>query len=362
MNLLWAIASGEEIELPSTGLAEVGGQVFIKNTTSSEMGTISSKVWSVLENLTEEANMLGQILFQIARSSPSSAAGASNSLDSSLGTQPIPSEVVDGASNSPRPRRGGLAALKSSLMRTLALLTQTQPSVDSVNGPQESPSVMSTDEEIDEMFVVITEAMEAKEWDKVKYILDDMILLINTDTGGQAEFLDLHASLVQGPSFNLLFRRLVDELDSQFEVYYTNKQGVSTEKEDSIMTVEEVLLQALASIAAFSGAFHDGEGTPSEEAGDAASKPVYSKCKVMFVGTFRDLVSEDAFEAKDRLLQQRIKETEFYDKGIIEFASEDRLMLAADNMSGDVGEIDQIRRVLERGASRRSPSRHPGWC
>ena len=43
--------------------------------------------------------------------------------------------------------------------------------------------------EMEEIFTVIDEAMEDDQWDKVKYLLDGLILLINTDTGGQAEFL-----------------------------------------------------------------------------------------------------------------------------------------------------------------------------
>ena len=64
-----------------------------------------------------------------------------------------------------------------------------------------------------------------------------MTLLINTDTGGHAEFLDLHSSLVHGPSLNLLFSSLKDSLFNQFKVYYTDKDGNSTEPMDFDMTV-----------------------------------------------------------------------------------------------------------------------------
>ena len=195
---------------------------------------------------------------------------------------------------------------------------------------------------------MIRDAMEAENWDEVKYLLEDLILLVSTDTGGQAEFLDLHASLVQGPSFNLLFSRLVDDLDSQFEVYYTNEEGMSTEKEDSIMTVEQVLFQSLSTIACYSGTFCDGEDTPSSGGDTHVGTKKFAKSKVLFVGTHADLVSKEKFVEKDRLLQKRIKGTEFYDKGIIEFASKDQLMLAVNNRSGGQDEIDEIRKILER--------------
>lgn len=60
----------------------------------------------------------------------------------------------------------------------------------------------------------------------------------------------------------------------------------------------------------------------------------HSKSKVMVVGTYRDQVSQGEFDQKDKLLQKKLKDTPFYDKGVIEFASEDQLMLAVDNMSG----------------------------
>ena len=62
--------------------------------------------------------------------------------------------------------------------------------------------------DLEETFSVLNEAMKDDQWDKVKFMLDDLILLINTDTGGQAEFLSLQASLVLGPSLNLLYLSL----------------------------------------------------------------------------------------------------------------------------------------------------------
>ena len=43
-----------------------------------------------------------------------------------------------------------------------------------------------------------------------------------------------------------------------------------------------------------------------------------------------------------------ILDTEFLKKGIVEFAYEDQLMLAVNNMSGGQEEIASIRKVLEK--------------
>ena len=47
---------------------------------------------------------------------------------------------------------------------------------------------------LDEAFDFIEDSIDADNWNDVANLLDDLTLLINTDTGGQAEFLDLHAS------------------------------------------------------------------------------------------------------------------------------------------------------------------------
>ena len=56
-------------------------------------------------------------------------------------------------------------------------------------------------------------AMESEDCDKVKHCLENSILLNNRDTGGHDEFLDLQATLLQGSSLNLFFRRLIDNLN-----------------------------------------------------------------------------------------------------------------------------------------------------
>ena len=177
-------------------------------------------------------------------------------------------------------------------------------------------------------------SLQPWQWE-TEYLLDDLTLLINTDTGGHGEFLDLQASLVQGPSLNLLFSQLVDDLDSLF---YTNKKGLSTDKEDSTVTLEEILFQAISSVACFSGCFSTGDSAQTNTASSphqkSSSRPV---SKLMLVGTHRDLVSEEEFKRKDQLFQQRLCNTPFYERGLVEYASEDQLMLA---VSGGEEEIE----------------------
>ena len=334
MNLVRARLTGEKVQC-STGVAEEGGQVIIRDM-STDIGTIQHKAWSLLKDLLEEANMLNQFFYQTAHSSHLS-------VEQKPACEPTQCDEVS-TSDIATSKALKLEVQERKCSPTLDKDHSSDSTVPKAVPKDTSNSAVAEDD-IDEMFAIITEALEGDGWDDVKYLLEDIILLINTDTGGQAEFMDLHASLVQGPSFNLLYSRLVDHLDSQFKVYYTNKEGLSTEEEDSTMTVAEVLFQALAGIACFSDCFSGGVSAPSEGAHKLSAG---SKSKVMFVGTHRDLVTESEFKEKDHLLQQKIKNTEFYDKGIVEFASDDQLMLAVNNLSGDQDEIDGIRAVLER--------------
>ena len=203
-----------------------------------------------------------------------------------------------------------------------------------------------------DIYSIINKAMQSDQWDKVKYELEKITLLISTDTGGHAEFLDMYAALVSGPSFNLLFSSLKDDLDSPFKVYFTDENSESTEEYYSDLTVEEVLFPALSSIACFSNSFCATDSTSSSiPPADAKVQNVREvlKCcqsKVMFVGTHKDEVSEKEFREKDRVLLERIENTEFYKKGLIEHFDGSQLMLPVDNMYGDESEMDKIRKRL----------------
>ena len=321
LNILMAKEKGETFQC-STGIAEAGGQVFIRSMCTS-FGTIQSKVWDILKDFGEEASMLNQFIFQAVEDSHSTANDGWWNPVKPVTPSPLKPHVPAGGASS-KPKR-------SKWKGFLSLFDK------------ESSGKSPSKKDMEETFSVINEAMKDDEWDKVKYLLEDLIMLINTDTGGQGEFLDMQASLVLGPSLNLLYRRLVDDLDSLYKTYYTSEEGKSTEKEDSTTTVEETLFQTLASIACFGISFCDGVDMADDKLPGHAHQS-----KAIFVGTHRDLITKEEFEKKDKKLQQKIRNTEFYGKGIIEFASDNQLMLAVDNMSGDQGEIDSSRKLLEK--------------
>lgn len=176
-------------------------------------------------------------------------------------------------------------------------------------------------------------------WEKVKCKLENTTLLSSADTGGHAEFLDMHPALINGPSFNLLYWRLNDELDSLFKVHFTDEEGESTQKEDSDSTVEEVLFQSLSSITCCGSS--EGVGV-SSTINDLESK-------VMVVGTHRDLVSDEEFRVKDEALRQKIEKSGY--KNVLPADGQKQFMLSVDNMSGDQAEVEKIRTTLRNKLS-----------
>ena len=289
-------------EEPSTNVADYDVQIIRK--THTEITMVSSKqgAWSVLKNEEDQAKLLNELIeHAVNRPSPSVASSSS------------------GASL-PIERRPAVPGN-----------TLTSDIKDAMATP---PEEKTQEEDIEEIFTFLNKAMKESDWGKVKHLLDDLTLIINTDTGGQAEFLAMYGSLVSGPSFNLLFRRLTDELGKTFDIYYTDEDGNSTKKEKSTVTVEEILFQALASIAAFGGSFSDDDD---------------SKSMVMFVGTHLDLVSPEKFRESDELLKQKVINSDFFGKDMVVFASDDldELMFAVDNLTGEEDEIEPIRQKLE---------------
>ncbi len=195
-----------------------------------------------------------------------------------------------------------------------------------------------------EIYPAYIEAAAEHNEEKVKYLLKDTIYLITTDHGGQTEFLDLMSRFLMGASLHLIFSRLTDSWDCEFKMYCTNEDGVSTEEEDSIVTLEEVTFQTLASIACMKNM---SDKLTSNQASNADLEKANIVTKAMFVGTFRDKVSLSHFKKRDQILRKKIEQTEFYHQDIVEYASEEFLTLALDNKKGTVEEINTARQTFE---------------
>ena len=251
-----------------------------------------------------------------------------------------------------------LVHAKSNTIPTPDTPANTSPTVNTSTGgqtlkagsdtPAHLPSNTSSTAIPDSFTSLFNKALESSsDWELLKCELEDIILLSSADTGGHAEFLDMHPALINGPSFNLLFSRLTDELGEPFKVYFTDEDYTSTEEEDSDSTVKEVMFCILSSIVCF-GQSHCAHETPEDSNAMSLTKALkFQQSKVMFVGTFKDQVSDEEFKRKDAELQQQIKGTAFF-KDVM-FANHDKgqLMLKVNNKSGGEAGVEENRRILK---------------
>ncbi len=199
---------------------------------------------------------------------------------------------------------------------------------------------------IAEVYPTYEDATAIEDSERVPCLLEDVIYLITTDHGGQTEFLDLMSRILMGPSLNLIFSRLTDPLDKVYKIYATNEEGVSTNKENSIVTLEEVIFQTLASIACMEATSEENISAVQSSHLNHNSDNCCSS-KAMFVGTFKDKVSERQYVQRDKQLRKKIEQTEFFRKGIIEYANEDYITLPVDNRSGTKEEINTTKTKFE---------------
>ena len=175
-----------------------------------------------------------------------------------------------------------------------------------------------------------------KKWSKRKNLDAGHWTLYLTDTGGQPEFQELLPILVCGPSLFFLVFRLDLDLNSRYKVEYINSSGESIVPYESGLTMQETLLQSLATIASTSIVRMVG------------SETVNILPSVFFIGTHKDLVSDERLRHIDSTLQGVVKRTEAFREGMVQFASESRLILAVNNMSEGEEDVQQVRAAVER--------------
>ena len=197
-------------------------------------------------------------------------------------------------------------------------------------------------DEIEMAFEAFKKILHTPGQEQLKALLDGTILMNMVDTGGQPAFLEMLPALTIGPALYLIFFRLNQELKERYQIKYVSKNNEEVQLGDSSYTVEEVIFQALSSIACF------GCTVPKK-----ANMPNPSHAAVL-MGTHKDWLGsdpEDKIKAKDDALQKRLKEIlkidlAKSDKHFLRYASDDQLMFAIDNMTGDEQELTKVRERL----------------
>ena len=128
--------------------------------------------------------------------------------------------------------------------------TSTLQEVSSVKLAGKELSVKEVDE-IEKAFVAFRKVLHTPGQEELKALLDGTILMNMVDTGDQPAFLEMLPALTIGPALYLIFFRLNQELNKVYQIHYVSEDSEDVHFGDSLYTVEEVILQALSSIACF---------------------------------------------------------------------------------------------------------------
>ena len=338
-----------EIQEPSTGAVEVPRKVILHRLTSSTAVVTSKFEWHFTDDLNDEACMLNKLFFEqvgVISEEFISNAGRVESGEVSI------EMTLDCRLQKSSSGNTGLFELNGTLgVKPGVAKAPGKPSVRGQRNARQSKRVTPTKKfiftaEIEELFSVFRDAMKTGKWDKVHFRLRGTIMLYMIDTGGQSEFLEMLPALTLGPALSFVFFKLNEQLKSLYSVIYVDENGTTTLPHESEFTVEEIMFQILSSIACFSSFGSNSNKSnkfPSEKAKLSASLQSAS----VLVGTHSDRVSEEKIKEVDAYLQQKLRETDFFKRNLVQFYRPDQMILPINNMSGGEEEVFSIRKFIE---------------
>ena len=326
------ISSAGEPEQPSTGTVESGRTVVIRNLTSTT-AVVTPTEWFAINNLTEEASMLLEFIY-----------GHSRQLNeddevSSVNNASIPKTKTDLDQN-----------VNSSSSAPFSNSEFDSPNSALISSSPKQSDIFKSRGMGMEIANLFRKVMDSKYWKDIKHLFKYTALIRMEDTGGQPEFMDMLPALTIGPALYLLFCKLIDELQSRYTVSYLSpSEGQSTTPVESTYTVEEVLLTALAGVACLSS--HSSSEVSNDEDSISPLTKQHellssSKSIAYIVGTHKDLVSDQQVAEFDEKLQRIVRSTDFFHKDLVQFSSENRMVLPIDNMTGGMEEIKKIQKFL----------------
>ncbi len=310
-------AKEEEQIHGSTGTVECCSNMLVQgtsDTTTADKGTN----WTIVQNLTEEASLLLHSLRKGLETKFTSEAAA-------------------------RPH-GDIA--------TMAEVSQAS-STEQFNlvkkPPQKKSSPLSptvTSQDYSEIAAIYERVSKQPQFAEIMKHSFKAFLRME-DTGGQPELMDMLPALTIGPGLYLLFFSYKFKLDEEYRVFYQRASGETTAPENSEFTLQEMLLRTLASVSCFSSSAHLQPLPGADNSSIIGEILESSKSVVYIVGTHKDQVSEEVIATVDSQLQKVIRDTDFYRKGIVQFCSQDKLVVSLDNMKGGVEEIHHLHQLLE---------------
>ena len=318
----------------STGAVESGSDVIVKSVSSST-AVVTKAEWCAAKSRTDEARMLFLQLEQLMETedAPPIITSTTTSTTTSTST-PAADKVVTRTTGE---------ATAATPHQPLERASEPRPLTPSPSPPPPTADIPL----IAELFKKASEQPE---------FLKEMqhhfrAFLRMEDTGGQPELMDMLPALAIGPGLYLIFFNLQWNLKKEFKVFYQHPSGKTSKPEESKITLEEMLLSTLSSISCSSAS---ANRLREEEANSSDMREILksSKSVAFLVGTHKDKVTEEHISQLDEDLQSIIRGTDFFDKGLVEFCSAGKLIVAMDNMNGGVEEVKAIREMLDTAMER----------
>ena len=339
-----------ETQEPSTGAVEVPRKVILRKATTSSTAVVTSKFeWHFTDDLNDEACMLNKLFFEVSGSLHQSrrrGRKASPTLKATINLKQSAADLNQ-SSKLDADRMSATYSMELSGRVTNSMKKFPRKKSKLLKVPQETRERRFTfSSEIEKLFTIFRDAMETGKWDEVHFVLSGTILLYLIDTGGQSEFLEMLPALTLGPALSLIFFKLSEDLKSLYNVVYVDEDGLTTLPYESEFTVEEMIFQILSSIACFSS-FSGSKANKSNSERVRLSDSLQSAS--ILVGTHSDKVTKETVKEVDSYLQQRLRETNFFKRELVQFfkPEENLMILPIDNMSGGKKEVISIRKFIE---------------
>ena len=315
---------------PSTGAVESGHNMVVRNV-SNTTAVVTQTEWSSVENLSDEARILFHNFVDSieARDIPKPPPELS-----------IPHKSVSQTSQATATSNVGRGH-QSAATAESSLFNKFLSKLKSLKVSRKRKQY----QDIPELATIIRESVQPDFWKEAKQSFKAFLRM--EDTGGQPELMDMLPALTVGPGLYLLFFSYELKLKSEFKVFYQRSSGESTSPEQSTLTLEEMLLSALSSISCSNSSANLISAKKSSSS-DMRKILESSRSVAYIVGTHKDKVSEEYIASFDKELQGIIRNTDFFEKDIVQFCSEGKLVVPMDNMGGGAEEVNEIVKVLER--------------
>ena len=336
----------------STGTAEHYDAIvkLVENKTTNSTAVITKSEWSTVKalfgkeksthetDLNDELQLLYQFIYEAAPATKSK----------SRVPDLVIAEESQGETTKATKVNKEQSSAKDTIPSFIPIKSPKEAKIINLNISQEAeePGYKLSIQEVDEIeraFEAFIKVLQSPRQEQVKILLEGTILMNMVVTGGHPAFLEMLPSLTMGPALYLIFFRLDQKLKKRYLIQYVSEDREDIPLGNSSYTVEEVIFQTLSSISYFSCSVPEKTNMPNPS------------CAALLIGTHKDLLGSDPktveaeIKAKDVELQKEIPVFSLFrvSQKFLHYASQDQLMFAIDNMTGDEKELIKVRTRLE---------------